>query len=182
MAQRATLHRFVIDVSDVDRGVYEQLDFRVARHPSESMRYLLTRTLAYCLSYENGIVFSKGGVSSVDEAPVSVSDAGGKLLSWIDIGMPSAERLHKAAKAAHCVALYTYGDVGQLRRQVASRTVHRIDAIEVYRVDPGFLDALAEQIQAMTRLELVRNDGHIYVSILGRTWDTPLKRTSLAPE
>jgi uncharacterized protein YaeQ len=29
------------------------------RHPSESMRYMLTRTLAYCLSYEDGITFSR---------------------------------------------------------------------------------------------------------------------------
>jgi hypothetical protein len=32
-----------IELSDVDRGVYESLDLRVARHPSESARYLLMR-------------------------------------------------------------------------------------------------------------------------------------------
>ena len=46
MALGATVHRFQIDLSDVDRGVYEALDLRVARHPSESVPYLLTRTLA----------------------------------------------------------------------------------------------------------------------------------------
>ena len=63
MAQTATMHHIEIALSDVDRGVYEALDLRVAQHPSESMRYMLTRTLAYCLSYEEGIAFSKGGLS-----------------------------------------------------------------------------------------------------------------------
>ena len=46
MALTATMHHIEVALSDVDRGVYEALDLRVAQHPSESMRYLLTRTLA----------------------------------------------------------------------------------------------------------------------------------------
>ena len=67
MAITATMHHIEIALSDVDRGVYESLDLRVAQHPSESMRYMLTRTLAYCLSYEEGIAFSKGGLSDASE-------------------------------------------------------------------------------------------------------------------
>ena len=77
MALGATIYRFLVTLSDVDRGVYESLDVRAARHPSESARYLLTRTLAYCLSYEEGIAFSKGGISSTDEPPLSIRDATG---------------------------------------------------------------------------------------------------------
>jgi len=85
MALTATIYHFQITLSDVDRGVYEALDLRVARHPSETMRYLVTRTLAYCLSYEDGIGFSKGGLSSAEEAPLSVRDATGVLRAWIDV-------------------------------------------------------------------------------------------------
>src|SRR5271157_4437137 len=116
MALTATMHHFHVTLSDVDRGVYETLDLRVARHPSESRRYLTTRTLAYCLSYEPGIVFSRGGLSSADEPPIEVRDPTGILLAWIDVGFPSAERLHKATKAARRVARYTHVDAGQLRR------------------------------------------------------------------
>ena len=59
MALTATVHRWSVVLSDVDRSTYESLEMRLARHPSESARYLLTRTLAYCLSYEEGIAFSK---------------------------------------------------------------------------------------------------------------------------
>src|SRR5215216_4645254 len=100
MALQATMHNVELAVSDVDRGVYEALDLRVAQHPSETMRYLVTRLFAYCLSYEDGIAFSKGGLSDTDEPPIAVRDPTGVFLAWIDVGAPSAERLHKASKAA----------------------------------------------------------------------------------
>ena len=130
MALTATIYHFQITLSDVDRGVYEALDLRVARHPSETMRYLVTRTLAYCLSYEEGIAFSKGGLSSAEEAPLSVRDATGVLRAWIDVGSPSAERLHKASKAAGRVALFTHVELPLLaaRSQRAAdspRRAHR---------------------------------------------------------
>src|SRR5580704_4100089 len=142
MALTATMHHFEVTLSDVDRGVYETLDLRVARHPSESGRYLTTRTLAYCLSYEEGIAFSKGGISSTEEPPIAVRDPTGILLAWIDIGAPSAERLHKASKAAQRVALFTHTDLGLLRREASSRAIHKVAAIEVWRLAPAFLDAL----------------------------------------
>ena len=46
MALTATVYHLQIDLSDVERDVYQKLDLRIARHPSETMRYLLARTLA----------------------------------------------------------------------------------------------------------------------------------------
>ena len=66
MSTTTTLFRFRIDLSDVERGIYEALDFRVAMHPSESMPYLLTRTLAYCLNIQEGLEFSPSGLHDPD--------------------------------------------------------------------------------------------------------------------
>ncbi len=182
MAQTATMHHVEVTLSDVDRGVYEALDLRVAQHPSESMRYLLTRTLAYCLSYEEGIAFSKGGLSSNDEAPISVKDRTGVLLAWIDVGAPSAERLHKAAKAARRVAIFTHVDLNQLRKEAATKAIHKVEAIEVWRFEPQFLDALEAKMQRNTKLELTRNDGQLYISVLGETIEAALAPASLIAE
>jgi uncharacterized protein YaeQ len=179
MALGATVYRFLVTLSDVDRGVYESLDVRVARHPSESPRYLLTRTLAYCLSYEPGIVFSKGGISSTDEPPIAIRDATGVLKTWIEIGSPSAERLHKASKAAPSVSLFTHAELGSLRREAATRPVHRLEEIVVQRFDPAFLDALEQRIERNTSFELVRNSGELYLSLGGTTLDSALTTASL---
>lgn len=179
MALTATMFHFQVDLSDVDRGVYEALDLRVARHPSESMRYLLTRTLAYCLEYEEGIVFSKGGISSDEEPPLAIRDLTGLLKAWIDIGSPSAERLHRAAKAAPRVALYTHAELGMLRREASSRAIHRVEEIAVWRVEPGFLDEWEGRVDRNTKLALLRTEGALYVTVNDRTVEGTLTRASL---
>lgn len=181
MALTATIYHLHVDVSDVDRGVYEHLDLRLARHPSESLRYLVTRALAYCLSYEDGIAFSKDGIASTDDPPLAVRDPTGILLAWIDVGSPSAERLHKASKAARRVALFTHADLNQLRREANSRPVHKLDAIEVWRFEPEFLDAVGERLDRNAKLELTRTDGSLYVTVDGGApIETTLPLASLA--
>ena len=173
------MYRFSVNVSDVDRGVYETLDLRLARHPSETMRYLATRMLAYCLSYEEGITFSKGGLSAAEEAPITIHDPTGLFLAWIDIGSPSAERLHKASKAANRVAIFTHAPLANLRREAASRTIYKIEAIDVWRFESSFLDALEEKLDRHTSVEIVRNDGALYVTVSGNVIEGTITHESL---
>ena len=60
MALTATIYNIDIDLADADRQVYETLALRVARHPSESEAYLLTRVLAYALEYRRASRFRAG--------------------------------------------------------------------------------------------------------------------------
>lgn len=181
MALTATVYHLPVQLSDVDRGVYESLDLRLARHPSETMRYLLTRLLGYCLSYEDGIAFSKGGLSSTDEPPISIRDATGLLQAWIDIGFPSAERLHKASKAARRVCLYTHIDESQLQREARERVIHKVEQIEVWRFEPSFLDELEQKVTRNTKLEILRSDGMLYITVAGTTIESSPSRCSLSP-
>ncbi len=181
MAQPVTIYRFAINLSDVDRGVYEMLDLRLAKHPSETVRYLLTRVLAYALSYEEGIAFSKGGLSNSDEPPVSVRDATGVQTAWIDVGMPSADRLHKASKATRRVALFTSGDVALLRKDAATRPIHRAEALAIWCLETRFLDELEAVIGRDTNIELVHTDGQLYATIGGKVIEGSVTRASLTP-
>lgn len=177
MALTATVHSFEIALSDVDRGVYETLDLRVAQHPSETIPRMLVRTLAFCLAHDDGIAFSKGGLSANDEPPVAVRDGTGRLLHWIDVGAPSAERLHKAAKLAR-VSIYTHEEP-QLLRGVEGKTIHKAAEIEVHAIDPGFVDELAAKVERRTKLELTRTDGTLYVTVAGSTIEASLRTRPL---
>jgi uncharacterized protein YaeQ len=180
MAATATIHRVEIALSDVDRNVYESLDLRLAQHPSETMRYMVTRMLAYALSYEDGIAFSKGGLSDTDQPPVGVHDPTGVLIAWIDVGSPSAERLHKASKAARRVSIFTaIADLAHLRREAESRPIHKKEAIEVWPIPNTFIDELTSRMKRHTKISITRNDGQIYAEIVGDTFEMPLARESL---
>lgn len=182
MAQGTTLYQLHVGLSDVERGVYETLELRVARHPSETTRYLLTRSLAYCLCYEEGIVFSKGGLSNTDEPALSVFDATGQRLHWIEVGSPSAERLHRASKATQRVSLFSYGGLGLLQKAASEGSIHDVEKIAVWQLETGFLDALEGQLERRTSLELVRNEGRLYVTIAGRVTEGSLGKASLSGE
>src|SRR5678815_2808962 len=123
MALTATIHNFEIELADSDRQVYESLALRVARHPSESEEYLITRLLAYLLEYAEGIEFSRG-VSDPDEPAIVIRDLTGAMKAWIDIGTPDAARLHKASKSARRVAVYTHKDPTQFLKQLDGEKIY----------------------------------------------------------
>src|SRR3954462_3087449 len=152
MALGATIYRFEIELSDIDRGVYEKLDLRLAKHPSETLAYLLMRTIAYCLSYQEGIAFSRG-LSTNEEPAVWIKDLQGVTTTWIEVGSPSAERLHKASKATAEVVVYTHHDPALLMKQLAGHKIHNQAGIAIYSVAPRFLDDLAARLERHTRFE-----------------------------
>jgi uncharacterized protein YaeQ len=177
MAQAATLYRFRLNVSDVDRAFYDSLDLRAAMHPSESAAYLLTRVLAYALSYESGLEFSEG-LCAPDEPAIRILENGETRL-WIDIGNPSAKRIHKASKAARAVRIYTYKDPENLKREVAGETIHKVDRIEIYALEAGFLESLAGSLKRDNAWDVIHNDGELVVTAAGETYMSRIERHHL---
>lgn len=179
MALTATIYSFDVQLADVDRGVYETLSLRVARHPSETESYLLTRVLAYCLEYAEGIAFSKG-LAEPDEPAIVVRDLTGALRAWIEVGTPDAARLHRASKAAPRVAVYTHKDPALLARQLAGERIHRADALELYAVDRTLLEELAARLERRNVMELSVTERHLYVTIGGATLSGVVERHPIA--
>ena len=163
MALSATLYSFEVTLNDADRGVYEALAFRVARHPSETPEFLLTRVLAYCLEYAEGIAFSKG-LSDPDSPALAIRDLTGVLKSWIDIGTPDPSRLHRAAKAAPRVAVYSHKQVAPLLARLAAETVHRAREIEIYEVEPALLATLAARLGRRMCFDLAVTERSLYLT------------------
>jgi uncharacterized protein YaeQ len=164
VALTSTVYNFDIDLADTDRGCYEAIALRVARHPSESEEYLVTRVLAYCLEYAEGLAFSSG-ISDPDEPTLAVRDLTGAIRTWVEIGAPDADRLHKASKAADRVVVFTHKDPGQLLRQWAGQRIHRAEQIEVYSLDRSFIAALASRLDRRLGLTVSVSDRHVFVAL-----------------
>jgi uncharacterized protein YaeQ len=164
MALTATIYNFDIELADTDRHVYESLALRVARHPSESQEYLVARLLAYLLEFADGIEFSRG-VSDPDEPAIAVRDLTGAIKTWIDIGTPDAERLHKASKTAGRVAVYTHKAATQFLKQLAGERIHRAEALELYAIDRALISALVARLERRLAFSLSVTDRELYLSI-----------------
>src|SRR5580658_10339527 len=179
MAQGATIYVFKIDLADADRGVYQPLELRVARHPSETEEHLLTRVLAYCLEYTEGIAFSNG-LFDADQPAISVRDLTGSLRVWIDVGAPEAARLHRAAKLAPRVAVYTNKDPVALAARLGAEKIHRAEALELYAVDRDWLAALTLRLARRMEFALTVADRDVYLSHGAETLTCAIRRLGLA--
>lgn len=178
MALTATIYNIDIDLADSDRGVYETLALRVARHPSESAEFLVARVLAYAMEFTEGIEFSRG-ICDTEEPPIAVRDLTGALRAWIDIGAPDTARLHKASKLAPRVAVYTHRDVGQLLRNLSGGRIHRAESLELYAIDRLLVAGLAARLERRTAFALSINERELYVSIGADTLTGPVVRHPL---
>lgn len=152
------LYKFRIELSDISRGVYETLDFRVAQHASEHLPYLITRVIAYTLNIQDDLAFAATGLHDPDAAAISIPE---KLI--IEIGSPSAKKLHKATKSVDTVKVYTYKNPDTLMRDLREEKIHRAEEIEFYSVDPKFLEELSQVLKRDNRWSLLFDDGTVTI-------------------
>jgi uncharacterized protein YaeQ len=179
MALTATIHAFDIELNDTDRGVYETIALRAARHPSETEESLVMRVLAYCLEYAPGIGFASG-LPGPDEPAIAVRDLTSALRVWIDVGGPDAARLHKAGKAAPRVVVYTHKDPDLLLRQWSRERIHGADRLELYSIDRRLREALVARLKRRTTMTLVVSGGALHVTIEGETLEGRVERHAVS--
>lgn len=178
MALTATLHNFSIDLADVDRGVYQSFELRVARHPSETAEFMLTRVLAYCLEWCEGIELSQG-VGALDEPAVLVRNLTGTITAWIEVGTPDAKRLHRGSKLAERTAVYTHRDPSQFLAQLAKEKIHRASEIPIYSFGRGIVEAAAGRLERRGKLTLSVSGRQLYLDVHGEAFSTEIEEHRL---
>lgn len=179
MALSSTILHFAVQLADVDRGVYESLELRVAQHPSETPAFMLTRLLAYCLEYREGIAFTEG-VSAGDEPAILVRDLTGQITGWIEVGQPDADRIHRGSKVAADMAIYTHRDPAQVIAQCAGKRIHRAESIPLYSFERGFLESMAGSLERRNSLSLSVTERQLYLDLNGQAFETLLSEQHLA--
>jgi uncharacterized protein YaeQ len=173
------MHTFDVQLADMDRGVYDEFSLRVARHPSETDAYMLTRILALGLEHTEGIVFGDG-ISSTDEPAVLVRDLTGKITAWIEVGAPDAERLHYGSRLAERTVVYTHRDPAKVMAPWAGKKIHRSDEIRVYSFDPDFIDAAVPLIARRNTITLTVTEQVLFLDLNGTSSTTTIHEHELA--
>jgi uncharacterized protein YaeQ len=179
LALSSTLYRFQVELADIDRGIYESLDLRVAQHPSESEERMVVRVLARALAHEEGLEFGRG-LSNVEDPALVKKSMTSEVEIWIDVGIPGADRLHRASKRADRVLVFTHKLKVALRKEWSSRSIHGADRIEVYQLDPGMISSLTEQLARSVTWYLTVQDGNLSVAEGERSVEGPVRKQSLA--
>lgn len=174
MALPSTIYRVNIQLSDVDRGVYESLQATVARHPSETEERLVARLLAYALFFEPELTFTKG-ISAGDEPDLWLKGADDRVLLWVEVGLPEAERTIKASRHAAKVAVIACGRASSKWEQLHLPKLEAVPNLSVIIFDQTFINCLVSQLARSISWSVTITDGNLYITVGDETFETVLQ-------
>lgn len=162
MALPATPYKVECNLSDMDRGVYESLRFTVARHPSETEERLGARLIAYALWYNERVAFGRG-LSDVDEPALWEKSLDDRILHWIEVGQPDAERLTWCSRRAERLSLLAYGNTRVWQERVLSG-VKNLKNLAIVVVDSEALVAVTRDLPRTIQWDIMISDGALFVT------------------
>ncbi len=162
MALSSTPYKVDLSLTDLDRGVYETLRFTVARHPSETELRLCVRLLGYALWYSENIAFGRG-LSDVDEPALWEKSLDGRVLHWIEVGQPDAERLTWCSRRTERTSLLAYGSLRVWETKVVP-AVAGLSNLSIAAVPEGALDAITESLPRNIKWTMMISEGTIFIT------------------
>ena len=171
MALPSTIHKVNIQLADIDRGIYEALQSTVARHPSETEERLVARLLAYALFFEPELVFTKG-ISAVDEPDLWSKGPDGRVLLWVEVGLPEADRILKASRHTERVALVACGRLLSGWEQQQLPRLESVHNLTVISFDQPFINCLTSKLDRSIKWDVTISDGNIYINVGNETFET----------
>jgi uncharacterized protein YaeQ len=158
----APIHRFEIHLADTDRAHYEELELRLARHPSETERYLITRALAFCILHEEELQMT-AGICQGDEPAMELRDSTGLRTHWVDVGRPSAAHVQRGLRDCRRVTLVTTRSPPEVLRVLEAADVRLLDRLEIIGLAEPLVQELAERLDRRNSWSVTVSGGRLYV-------------------
>ncbi|WP_224982124.1 YaeQ family protein [Geomonas agri] len=174
MALPSTIYRASVQLSDLDRQVYADIQTTIAQHPSETSERLLARLLALSLCYEEDLAFTKG-VGSGDEPDLWSKGPDGRVQLWVEVGQPDPERLAKSCRHVERAFLFTFGaNVSRWLTQHQTKLA-QVKNLTVICIDFDFLRQLCDKLERVINWSITVTEGNIYLTYDGQTIETSLE-------
>jgi uncharacterized protein YaeQ len=164
MALKATIFKAVLNIADLDRGVYLDANLTLARHPSETDQRLVVRLLAWALNADDALVFTKG-LCADDEPELWQKSLHGSIEHWIDVGLPDERRLKKACNRSDKVTLYTYaGRAVDLWWQQNQSLLNRQENLRIVDLMEEELTPLVALAERNMQWQITISEGQVFIN------------------
>lgn len=167
MAQKSTVYKVELSVSDMDRHYYETHKLTVAKHPSETDERLMVRILAFALNAHEHLEMTKG-LSTDDEPDIWQKSLSGMLELSVLLGLPSEKVVRQTCGKADKVIVYTYGGrTAEIWWDKTKNSTTRFGNLQVINFSGNDTDAMAKLAGRAMKLQVNIQDGDVMVSIDG---------------
>ncbi len=165
MALKATIFKATINVSDMDRQLYQSYPLTIARHPSETDARMMSRLIAFAFNAADNLTFTKG-LSTDDEPELWQKTLSDEIECWIEVGLPSEDRLRKACNSSRNVRVYAYGTERNMILwwgKIADK-LSRFDNLQVWSLPEEILGVLPDFVKPSMNLQCMIEDGELWLS------------------
>ena len=162
MALQATPYKVELNLSNLDLNRYANLRFTVARHPSETKDRLAARLIAYAFWYNESLSFGRG-LSDVDEPALWEKSLDDRVIHWIEVGQPDADRLIWCSRRAEQVSLLTYGAI-RVWQEKTLPPVKTLSNLSVWALDPEALAVISEPLTRTVYWDVMISEGSLFIT------------------
>jgi uncharacterized protein YaeQ len=168
MAIKATIHKAAVQVSDLDRNIYEDHQLTIARHPSETDERMMVRMLAFALNAPQNndlgsLEFSKD-MWEPDEPSLWQKDHTGLIEHWIELGQPDEKRIMKACGRSKRVTIYCFSSSTPAWWSSVSDKLSRAQNLTVWYFPAEQAEQLATLAERSMVIQLTVQDGTLFIS------------------
>lgn len=163
MAEKATIYKANLTLSDMDRSVFSDFNLTIALHPSETIERMMVRILAFCFRAAENLTFTKG-LSSMDEPDLWLKHDNGTILEWVEVGQPSPDRLKKASSQSQAVKVFSYGRGMDVWWKTNAAAIRALPKVEVHCFSADELQQLAALADKTMNLTVTITESIAYVS------------------
>ncbi|SOH93330.1 Uncharacterized conserved protein YaeQ, suppresses RfaH defect [Monaibacterium marinum] len=165
MAQKSTIYKAELSVSDMDRHYYETHNLTIAKHPSETDERLMLRLVAFALNAHEQLEFTKG-ISTDDEPDVWQRSLSAEIELWVTLGLPSEKIVRQSCGKADKVIVYSYGGrTAEMWWDKLKNSTTRFDNLHVINISESELSQLGAQADRSMKLQVNIQDGEVMVSV-----------------
>ena len=165
MAQKATIYKVELSVSDMDRHYYETHKLTVAKHPSETDERLMIRILAFALNANEQLELTRG-LSADDEPDIWIKSLSGELELWVSLGLPSEKVVRQSCSKANEVVVYCYGGrMADIWWDKIKNKTTRFDNLQIINFSEENTLELAKQASRSMRMQVNIQDGDVMVFV-----------------
>lgn len=174
MPKGAQLYNFRIDLSDIDNNNYGLITYKSVLHPSETLERMVLRSILYAVFNYQQLEFTKG-VCVADEPDLWSQNEDGKTGMWLEIGLPTNERLHKICRDSNQVVLILYGKAYNRYKCQKSIGNNHDNNLSLIYINDQFVTSVAANAIKNNHWSIIIQDNEITVIDGDDTFTTSLK-------
>lgn len=164
MAIGATIFKVNLNLSNLNSHYYDDFNLTIAKHPSENDERMMYRIIAFLFCAHQDLELTKG-LSSTEEPDLWQRDITGRIIHWIELGLPDERRIKQACGKSDNVTIFTYHE-NKTQEWITkiSASFKNNDKVKIYHINTLKGPQIESLIKKSMRLSALIEENILYLS------------------